>query len=64
MLGAPKTEVFNRLRIQVNGVSAVPLRVQPIGIPEQNYAKTVSRHPTASRLTDRENPLLGSYSLK
>jgi hypothetical protein len=53
MLGAPKTEVFNRLRIQVNGVSAVPLRVQPIGIPEQNYAKTVSRHPTASRLTEK-----------
>jgi hypothetical protein len=34
MLGAPKTKVFNRLRIQVNGVSAVPLGVQPIGITE------------------------------
>jgi hypothetical protein len=53
MLGAPKTKVFNRLCIQVNGVSAVPFRVQPIGIPEQNYAKTVSRHPTASRFTEK-----------
>jgi hypothetical protein len=49
MLGAPETKVFNRLRIQVNGVQAVPRRVQPIGKPEQNYAKTVSRHPAASR---------------
>jgi hypothetical protein len=47
-LGAPEPKVFNRLGIEVNGVSAIPLLVQPIGIPEQNYAKTVSRHPTAS----------------
>ena len=53
VLGTPKTKVFNRLRIQVNGVQAVPLRVQPIGIPEQNYAKTVSRHPAASRFTEK-----------
>jgi hypothetical protein len=47
-LGTPEAKVFNRLGIQVNGVSAIPLLVQPIGIPEQNYAKTVRRHPTAS----------------
>jgi hypothetical protein len=47
-LGPPEPKVFNRLRIQVNGVSAIPLLPQPIGILEQNYAKTISRHATAS----------------
>jgi hypothetical protein len=47
-LGTPELKVFNRLRIEVNGASAIPLLVQPIGIPKQNYAKTISRHPTAS----------------
>jgi hypothetical protein len=51
--GTPETKVFNRLRIKVNGVSAIPLLVQPIGILEQNYAKTVSRHPTASPFTEK-----------
>jgi hypothetical protein len=52
-LGTPEPKVFNRLRIQVNGVLAIPLLVQPIGIPEQNYAKTVSRHPTASPFAEK-----------
>ena len=51
--GTPEPKVFNRLRIQVDGVTAVPLRVQPIGKPEQNYAKTVSRHPAANRFTEK-----------
>jgi hypothetical protein len=53
VLGTPKTKVFNRLRIQVNGVPTVPIRVQPIGKPKQNYAKTVSRHPAANRFTEK-----------
>jgi hypothetical protein len=52
-LGTPEPKVFNRLRIEVNGVSAIPLLVQPIGVPEQNYAKTVSRHPTASPFAEK-----------
>jgi hypothetical protein len=48
VLGTPESKMFNGLRIQVNGVSAIPLLEQPVGIPEQNYAKTISRHPTAS----------------
>ena len=51
-LGTPESKVFNRPRIEVNGVSAIPLLVQPIGIPKQNYAKTVSRHPTANRFAE------------
>jgi len=47
-LGTPEPKVFNRLRIQVDGVSAIPFLEQPIGILEQNYAKTVSRHASAS----------------
>jgi hypothetical protein len=53
VLGTPEPKVFNCLRIQVNGVSAVPLLEQPIGIPEQNYAKTVSRHSTASPFAEK-----------
>ena len=53
VLGTPEPKVLKRLRIQVNGVSAVALLEQPIGIPEQNYAKTVSRHPTASPFAEK-----------
>jgi hypothetical protein len=52
-LGTPEPKVFNRLCIEVNGASAIPLLVQPIGIPEQNYAKAVSRHPTASPFAEK-----------
>jgi hypothetical protein len=50
-LSTPEAEMFNRLRVQVNGVSAVRPLAQPIGIAEENYAKTVSRHPTANRFS-------------
>jgi hypothetical protein len=53
VLGTPEPKVLKRLRIQVSGVSAIPLLLQPIGIPEQNYAKTVSRHPAASPFTEK-----------
>jgi hypothetical protein len=53
VLSTPEPKVLNRLRVQVNGVSAVPLLLQPIGIPEQNYAKTVSRHPAASPFAEK-----------
>jgi hypothetical protein len=36
VFGTPEPKVFNRLRIQVNGVSPIALLVQPIGILEQN----------------------------
>ena len=52
-LGTPESKVFNRPRIEVNGVSAIPLLVQPIGIPKKNYAKTVSRHPTTSAFAEK-----------
>ena len=53
VIGTPESKVFNCLRIQVNGASAVPLLEQPIGIPEQNYAKTVGHHPTASPFAEK-----------
>jgi len=34
--------------VLVNSVPAIPPPVQPIRIPEQNYAKTVGRHSKAS----------------
>jgi hypothetical protein len=52
-LGPPEPKVFNRLRIKVNGVSAIPFLLQPIGILEQNYAKTISRHSTASPFAEK-----------
>jgi hypothetical protein len=53
-LSTPEAEVFYRLRAQVNGVSAVRPLAQPIGIAEENYAKTVSRHPTANRFSEEQ----------
>jgi hypothetical protein len=53
VLGTPEPKVLKRLRIQVYVVSAIALLEQPIGIPEQDYAKTVSRHPTAGPLTEK-----------
>ena len=47
-LDAPEPKVYNRLRIQADAVSAIPFLEQPIGILEQNYAKTVSRNASAS----------------
>jgi hypothetical protein len=32
---------------------AITLLLQPIGVPEQNYAKAVSRHPTASCFAEK-----------
>ena len=54
-LSTPEAEVFNRLRVKVNGVSAVPPLPQPIGIAEENYAKAVSRHPTANRFSEEQS---------
>jgi len=53
-LSTPEAEMFNRLRVQVNGVSAVRPLAQPIGIAEENYAKTVSRHPMANRFSEEQ----------
>jgi hypothetical protein len=52
-LSTPEAEVFNRLRVQVDGVSAVRPLAQPIGIAEENYAKTVGRHPTTGPFTKK-----------
>jgi hypothetical protein len=48
------TQVFNRMGVLVNSVPAIPPPVQPIRIPEENYAKTVGLHSTASHLRSRK----------
>jgi hypothetical protein len=53
MLGTPESKVFNRFCIEVNRTPATALLLQPIGVPEQNYAKAVSRHPTASCFAEK-----------
>ena len=47
-LGTPEPKVFNRIGVLMNSVLAIPPPVQPIRIPEENYAKTVGLHWTAS----------------